>query len=250
MRVRGYAPATPCWSEYVAADQGAATAFYCGLFGWSADATFTMNGRAVAGLRPGAPGQPSAWLTYIATDDAAATADAVQDAGGGVLMPPTDLGPAGRAALLRDSAGAVFGAWQHGTLAGAELNSEPNTVCWSEVVTRDGTQATEFYGKAFGWVDRQSELAPGLEYTEWVHGSRVVGGLSIMDERYPADVPSHWRTTFEVSDCAETMTRAAALGATILMPPMDVGVGTYAQLLDSLGGTFSIIEVVPELRSW
>lgn len=250
MRVRGYAPATPCWSEYVAADSASASAFYCGLFGWATDATFTLNGRAVAGLRPGSPGQPAAWLTYIATDDAAATVETVQGAGGAVLMPPTDFGPAGRATLLADASGAVFGAWQHGTLAGAELTGEPNTVCWSEVVTRDSGQAAAFYGKAFGWVDRPGELAEGLIYTEWVCGSRVVGGLSVMDDRYPPDVPPHWRTTFEVADCVATAARAAELGARIVLPPMDVVVGTYAQIVDPQGGTFSIIEVVPELRSW
>ena len=51
MRVRGYAPGTPCWAEVASPDPVAARAFYGGLFGWqfNDDGHFTHNGRAVAG---------------------------------------------------------------------------------------------------------------------------------------------------------------------------------------------------------
>jgi predicted enzyme related to lactoylglutathione lyase len=249
MRVRGYAPATPCWAEYAAANSDAAAAFYCGLFGWeTADKAFTLDGRAVAGMRPGQPNERSGWLSYVATDDVAATADQVVGAGGTLVVPPLAVGDHGTAAFVTDPSGAVFALWQHGAFHGAGVASEPGAVCWTEVVTWDRASATAFYGKVFEWEDRDNELVEGLVYTEWVCHGRVVGGLSVMDQRYPAGTPTHWRTTFEVADCAATAARAAELGATILLPPSDVMVGHYAQILDPLGGAFSIIELIPELR--
>lgn len=248
MRVRGYAPATPCWAEYVAADPAAATSFYGDLFGWEPGEHFAIEGHAVAGVRQGAPGQPSGWLTYIATEDAAATVAAATDAGGSVLMPPTELGVLGLAAIIADDCGAAFGVWQHGTFHGAELSNQPDTVCWSDVATRDTARTTAFYAKAFGWSDRECVLAEGLAYTEWISGSRVVGGMTVLDENFPADVPPHWRTTFEVADCAAVAARAAGLGALVVLPPMDVVLGVYAQIVDPQGGSFGVIQLVPELR--
>ena len=85
MRVRGYAPATPCWTVLSSADPGASADFYGGLFGWTTAAaddgttTFLLRDLAVAGLAA-APGRPSAWLTYVSTEDIEATAGRVGDA--------------------------------------------------------------------------------------------------------------------------------------------------------------------------
>ena len=58
MRIRGFAPATPCWVELASAEPGRAQEFYASLFGWEpAGDRFKLDGRAVAGLtrtRPGA----------------------------------------------------------------------------------------------------------------------------------------------------------------------------------------------------
>jgi len=51
MRIRGFAPATPCWVELASADPARAADFYAGLFGWEpAGDRFKLNGRAAAGL--------------------------------------------------------------------------------------------------------------------------------------------------------------------------------------------------------
>ncbi|GAA3279485.1 hypothetical protein Dvina_00810 [Dactylosporangium vinaceum] len=59
-------------------------------------------------------------------------------------------------------------------------------------MTRDVPASAEFYGQIFGWTDQEG-AAPGvtMEYHEWVSHNRVVGGLSVMDERYPAGTPHH-----------------------------------------------------------
>lgn len=253
MRVRGYAPATPCWTVLTSADPGTSVDFYSGLFGWATAAaddgstTFLLRDLAVAGLAPGAAGR-SAWLTYVSTEDIEATAGLVGDSGGAVLLPPTQAGTRGRAALFADASGAVFGAWQRGTFAGTQVVNEPNTICWSEVVTADVGGAVSFYGKVFGWTERAGSAGAHQDYHEWVATNRVVGGMSPMGAMYPPGTPAHWRTIMLVDDCAATAARAADLGGRLIAGPVDAGIGQAAFLMDPTGATFLAFELVPELR--
>lgn len=254
MRVRGYAPGTPCWTVLSSPDPASAAAFYGGLFGWTTTSTddgatvFLLRGLAVAGLAA-APGQPSAWLTYVSTDDVDAVAQLVTSAGGTVLRPPAEAGSRGRAALFTDAAGGVFGAWERGQFAGAQVIDEPNAVCWSEAVTRDIPATVSFYGKVFGWSERAGTSDATQEYLEWVSSNRVVGGISLMDASYPPETPAHWRSVLLVDDCAASMTRAAQLGGMVLSGPVDVGIGQAAFILDPAGGAVVVFELIPELRA-
>ncbi|MEV8514369.1 VOC family protein [Dactylosporangium sp. NPDC051484] len=254
MRVRGYAPATPCWSVLTSGDTAAAAAFYCGLFGWTTteadDGTtlFLLRDLAVAGLVPSPTGQ-SAWLTYISTENVDATADLVVEAGGTVLQPPAEAGTRGRAALFADSAGAAFGAWQRGRFAGAQVQDEPGTVCWSETVTQDVPTAATFYGKVFGWTEREGTSDAIHEYHDWVCANRVVGGVSLLGDEYPPGTPPHWRTIMSIDDCEGFMARTPELGGSVLVGPIDAGIGHAAYLVDPTGGAFLVIEMLPELRA-
>lgn len=254
MRVRGHAPATPCWTELSSPDPEAAISFYTGLFGWTARpngsgaTVFLSRDLTATGVVRGADGMPATWLTYFATEDVAATVESAVTAGGTVLRPVTEVGDLGRAALVADAEGAVFGLWQRGTFVGTQVVNEANAVCWIELSTRDTAGAADFYGKVFGWTEKKSELGGGHDYREWIVHSRAIGGMLPMDESYPAEIPAHWRTTIEVDDCAAVVERGRALGGQVAFGPMDVGVGTYAQFLDPQGATFGVIEVIPELR--
>jgi predicted enzyme related to lactoylglutathione lyase len=278
VRVRGYAPATPCWAELVSADTAASAAFYGELFGWRAElidhgdddrvdevggardsgtgghVIFHLGdgfgGYAVCGAAA-APtaNRPAAWLTYIATDDLAATVKRSVGSGGAVLQPPRKLGSRGRQALLAAPDGSVFAAWQKIAFAGAQAAAEPGTICWSELATRDPSSAVTFYGEVFGWSERTSEVTEGIDYSEWLAAGRAVAGMVEMDGRFPPDAPAHWRTIFEVEDCAGTAKCCHDLGGEVPLGPMDVGVGVFAQLVDGQGAPFGVIELVPELRA-
>ncbi|WP_432983656.1 VOC family protein [Dactylosporangium sp. CA-233914] len=255
MRVRGYAPATPCWSVLTSPDPARTAEFYCGLFGWTTTQSedgatlFLLRDLVVAGVAPSSA-ERAAWLTYIATDDAEATAAQVAAAGGTVLQPPADLATRGRATLLADPAGAVFGAWQKLRFAGAQVHDEPGSICWSETVTWDIRATAEFYGSVFGWTDQKGTSADTIhEYHEWISFNRVVGGISEMDENYPPGTPHHWRTIFSIDDCAGFITRARDLGGQVPAGPVDAGIGHAAHVLDPTGGAFLVIEVLPELRA-
>jgi predicted enzyme related to lactoylglutathione lyase len=235
-------------------DPEGAAAFYEALLGWQVgtDQVFRLADRATAGL-VGAPGQPSAWLTYVSTDDADATAAEAVAAGGGVLVPVFDCPPGGRAAVLRDPVGAVFGVWQRASFAGAQVTGEPGTICWVDLATGDAAGAESFYGRVFGWRAKVSGYTAGSEegapaYLEFSHDDRAVAGVRELPAELAAVVPPHWLVTFDLDGHADAMERCLSRGAQVLYEPTDVGVGTYAQLLDPYGAAFGLIELDPELR--
>ncbi|MFY1632662.1 VOC family protein [Solwaraspora sp. WMMB335] len=258
VRIRGYAPGTPCWSELVSNDPASSIEFYHELFAWKpvdrpaspGHVDFHLRNMAVAGLAPTVTDQqPSAWLTYLATDDVPAAVDAITGAGGQVAQPPTGYPGRGAGALVADPQGAVFGLWQRGPFPGAQVSGEPGATCWNELAVRDTASAAHFYGGLFGWTTRASIYSDSDSYREWLDGSREIAGLIEMGELYPPQVPAHWRTTFEVDDCPVTVGRCRELGGQVSYGPVEVGPGSYAQLTDPQGAAFGIIALLPEFRA-
>ena len=118
-----------CWNEVATPDVAAAAAFYGKLFGWgtqtmdmgdsggSSDGgssdngtytVFTLGEDGIGGATGlPAPGVPAHWSTVFATDDCAATAAAVAEAGGTVMAGPFDT-PVGQIAVCADPQGAAF----------------------------------------------------------------------------------------------------------------------------------------------
>jgi predicted enzyme related to lactoylglutathione lyase len=56
-------------------------------------------------------------------------------------------------------------------------------------------------------------------------------------------VPPHWAVYFAVPDAEAALATAQRLGATPLMPLMNVDIGRFTALLDPQGATFSIIQL-------
>lgn len=241
-----YAAGTPSWVELSTTDPSGSLAFYNGLFGWTATdpsaehggyQTLFDDGQSVGGLNPN--GEFPAWATYVATDDAGATTEAVSANGGTVLVAPLDVGELGRMAIYVDPAGAVFGVWQAGEHRGSEKVNAPNAWCWSELHARGFEQDKAFYSAVFGW-----NWEPfGDSYDIFQVGERGVGGGMEMMDNVPAEVPSHWLTWFAVADRDDTVAKAQELGAQILMGDMDMpDVGRMAVIQDPQGAQFGVLE--------
>ena len=65
--------------------------------------------------------------------------------------------------------------------------------------------------------------------------------IAIIESPQFEGVPPHWMPYVWVDDVHETAAKAQGLGATLLMPVMDVpGIGEMATLRDPTGAVFSI----------
>ncbi|WP_305787762.1 VOC family protein [Symbioplanes lichenis] len=244
-------PGVPNWVDLGTADLADATRFYSLLFGWEADVsgeeyghytTYRLDGRAAAGAGPLAGiGQPTAWSTYISTDDADAVTERVAAAGGKVLVPPFDVMYQGRMAAFLDPAGAPFSVWQPGTMKGADVFDIPGALTWNELVTRDIEGSAAFYGTVFGWVARESAMGE-LPYIVWEHHGETIAGMLGMDDNWPQDLPAHWMIYFAVIDCDDSAAYAQSLGGRVIHPPTTLPIGRYAVLEDPQGGVFAILQ--------
>lgn len=251
-----YAPGTPCWVELSGTpDVEASEAFYRELFGWempeqpnSAELggyrRAKLRGRDVAGVSPRMEdGQPTAWATYVSVADAEATAARVAEAGGQALAQPMDVVGLGTMAVFTDPAGAVFGIWQPGTFAGAELVNEYGAFGWNELGTRDTAGAKEFYGQVFDWGSAEEESERAGTYTIWKVGEEMVGGMLDMNALgMPDEVPPHWLVYFTVADTDAAVEKARSGGGEVRMEPIDIPIGRFAVLADQFGAVFAVMQ--------
>jgi uncharacterized protein len=254
-----YAPGTPCWVDLGTPDIDKAVDFYAEVLGWEVPPSENpeetggyrigeVGGKPAAGMMPlMQEGQPSAWTTYISTDDADATAAKVRDAGGQVVVEPMDVMDLGRMAAFTDPTGAFFGVWQAASFQGAGIVGESGAVVWNELNTRDPDRAKEFYGQVFGWETRPFESEGGPPYLTVHVGGEERGVAGIMDTRaFSQDAPPHWMVYFAVDDVDDVAERAKERGGAIAQEPMDVpDVGRIAVLHDPTGAHFAVLKPNP-----
>jgi predicted enzyme related to lactoylglutathione lyase len=236
---RTYPQGVPCWIDLTQPDVNAAMRFYGGLLGW----TFTnamppdaagsymiakLNGEDAAAL---APGESSAgWLSYIACDDADATAEAITRAGGIIVDAPEDAGPGGRTATCDDPQGARFRLWQARRRLGAQAVNVPGGWNFTDLVTADAGQAMRFYGEVFGW-QVSDDLGAGMirlpGYGDFLASTvdpdiferqhfAPAGFADVIAGLAPADGDPAWRTRFTVADRDATAQQAADLGGIVV----------------------------------
>ncbi|PYC87390.1 glyoxalase [Streptomyces tateyamensis] len=246
-RMTEYREGMPCWVDLNAADPDRACAFYHDLFGWEfADPDrpgghyrpATLRGQLVAAVNAVPAGTPTAWVSYLAADDADQVAARITDAGGQLLTEPFDAMTAGRIALARDPAGAVFGLWQGREQSGSGLANESGSFTWNENLSNDPRTARIFYSQVFGY---EYDEVPGLNYTvAKVHGAPV-GGIGELPPMVPPGSDSFWSTYFAVTDTDMAAARIVELGGELLVPPTDSPYGRMAVARDDGGAFFCII---------
>jgi uncharacterized protein len=247
-RDTAWAAGTPCWVDLGADDPGRARAFYSGLFGWQITeeppeaggySMCALNGKMVAGIGPrmGPPGTPAVWTTYLATDNADATADKITAAGGQVISEPFDVMNAGRMAIATDPAGAVFGIWQSNAHTGFQLANEPGALIWTENMSPDLDGSKAFYQAVFGFA--YGDIPGDFQYATLDLPAGMVGGIG---EVQPGE-PAHWGAYFAVADTDAAAAKAIELGGRVISPPSDTPYGRMATLSDDQGAVFSLMSV-------
>jgi predicted enzyme related to lactoylglutathione lyase len=106
------------WNELGSTDVEAAKKFYTELFGWKLKegqaASMVYNeimvgDRAVGGIYQMGKeygDAPSHWMAYVAVEDVDASAKRVEELGGKICVPPTDIPNVGRFCVITDPTGA------------------------------------------------------------------------------------------------------------------------------------------------
>ncbi|WP_030104743.1 VOC family protein [Actinoalloteichus caeruleus] len=246
---RGYGQGTPCWADYWARDRRAAMDFYGAVLGWDFDegppetgyyTTASVGGKVAAGLfQPPEPDSPVTWGVYLASDDVDATARAVTEAGGHVVMGPTDVMEEGRMLLATDPTGAVFGAWQAGRHRGFQLVDQPGAVAWTELATRDAETARAFYARVFG-VGISPPMAADFDYTTIRVDGRDVAGVWGAGSDEP-DAALGWGTVFAVPGTDDALDVVTGRGGVVVRAAEDSPYGRLATCQDPQGGRFSLV---------
>lgn len=253
MEITAYTPGTPCWTDLGSPDPAAAAEFYQALFGWTVIdlgpeaggyRMCELRGQQVAGIGPqGQPDAPPYWTTYISVSDADATADAIRQAGGQVIVQPMDVMGQGRMGVFTDNAGIPFSIWQPQAHIGSGLVNEPGALCWNELHTRDPEAAKSFYGSVFGWTAENVEMGGTTTYTEWRLSGKSVGGMMPLADNMPGDTRQEWMVCFAVDDADTATAQTKQRGGSVVIPPTDIKPGRFAVLTDPLGASFSVIKL-------
>jgi len=101
--------------EVVGKDGAALQRFYSDVFGWTLDTNnpggygLLRDGELTAGFGPTQDGGPGHVTFYVHTDDPSATLRKVEELGGRVIMPLTEVAPETTIALFSDLEGHVVG---------------------------------------------------------------------------------------------------------------------------------------------
>jgi len=242
---------TPCWVDVSVDDIPKAIAFYEALFGWDIPAggpevggysIAHSGGRIVAAVGPkmGPPGTPSAWTTYLATDDVDATAAKIKAAGGQLLAEPMDVMSEGRMAIAMDPAGAVFGLWQGGNTIGIGLANEPGSLSWNEQMSRDWEGSKAFYQAVSGY-DYQDMSGDGFKYAMLMVDGHEVGGIGEYPAGTPDQMPAAWTAYIQVADVDAAVAKVGELGGSVVRPLEDTPYGRLSVVADNHGAVFALI---------
>jgi predicted enzyme related to lactoylglutathione lyase len=255
-RDTAWAAGTPCWVDLGVADIGQAKTFYSGLFGWQIQdgppeaggySMCEIGGNPVAGIGPkmGPAEMPSFWTTYLATDDADATAAKITAAGGQLMVEPFDVMDVGRMAIAADPGGAVFGLWQARAHTGIRLANEPGALIWNENLSRSYAANKAFYAAVFGYSFGDIG-AEGMNYATLDLDGQIVGGIGELGADQPEQTPASWSSYFAVTDTDAAVAKAVQLGGTVIAPAWDSPYGRMAIVSDDQGAAFALMSVAED----
>ena len=102
------------WHELMTPDTPKALGFYKTVFGWGDSpmqegyTLMVQQGVPTSGVMAAQPGQPTAWLPYIAVRDVQATRSAIESNGGKVWVGPTETPEVGTWMVCSDPQGAAI----------------------------------------------------------------------------------------------------------------------------------------------
>jgi predicted enzyme related to lactoylglutathione lyase len=265
-----YPAGVPCWVDILGPDPARLIEFYGAIFGWEPSGPGAMpgrpggeyyvaqlRGRDVAGISSppaGLDGQAAGWNTYVRVESPESAAERARAAGGTVVVDPFDVTPAGRMAVLADTVGARFCAWEPGDRHGAQLVNEPGAWSMSFLSTGDPDTAAAFYRELFGWKTESFSFgemeAMLFRLPGYVGGEPeqpvardVVATMMPGEPGVGGSSDSQWGLDFWIADADAAASSVEGLGGGVIVPPYDNPAFRTAILADPDGAAFSVSQL-------
>lgn len=117
-----------------------------------------------------------------------------------------------------------------------------------EIPADNQARAQQFYEAAFGWTSLPTrpdytllQTAPTDPQRMWPREPGAING-ALMPRREPAERPV---LVIRVQEMGGAIARVTAAGGRVLLPPMDIGVGRYAQVVDTEGNPVALFQDAP-----
>ncbi len=125
---------------------------------------------------------------------------------------------------------------------GERTSYTPGTFSWVELACQDAAAVKPFYQDLFGWSVNDIPIGEyGFYHMFQLDGKDVAATYTMQGPEKEMGLPSHWKSYITVANVDETTEKASALGAKVLVPPMDVfDSGRTAQFMDPTGAAFCI----------
>lgn len=248
-------PGAPCWVDFTVANLESVKAFYNALFGWEfADQgeqyghynIISIGDDVVGGAMQYVaefmgPNEINAWSIYFASEDAAATLEAINLNGGTTISPVMQVGEQGTMAVATDSTGADFGIWQPDVRQGFDRWGEHGFPGWFELHTRNFDDVTGFYSKVLGAELKDEDMGDNGRYATLNINGEPQAGILDAAPFMPEGEKNFWAPYFIVDDTDAAIASANGSGGSLLWGPQDSSHGRAAMLQDPSGASFFVI---------
>src|SRR5262245_33161453 len=114
---------------------------------------------------------------------------------------------------------------------------------WRDMLAPDAEKAQAFYTELFGWTVRSMDGEYGI-YRILANNGVDFGGIGQLDAE---GVPPHWVSYIASSSVDDSTAKAAELGATVTVAPLDIPhVGRFASWIDPQGAAISAFTGLPD----
>ncbi|MFD6875801.1 MULTISPECIES: VOC family protein [unclassified Streptomyces] len=249
----------PCWVSLMARDMAAAQRFYGAVVGWEfrparlggAFSVAVLDGVPVAGIGALASdlGVAVAWTPYFAVDDVDVAASRIRERSGTVAVGPVSFPSGGRAALVADLEGAVFGIWEGPVSSGWRVGVG-QAPAWLELRTRNAFDAALFYGEVLEWATGRPgccEVSYEQDQVVLRQGGEPVARLNggpVEMAAYTPHTRPRWHVHFRVPMLEPAVEAAVSLGGRTVTEVTSAGHERSVTLRDPDGAIFTLTTTV------
>jgi uncharacterized protein len=129
------------------------------------------------------------------------------------------------------------------------MNNSTGSFIWYELLTTDADAAAKFYGAVIGWkIGGRNDTGPGGNDYRML--GRSDGGMAGGVMQLTKDMLQHgaqptWLGYLHVRDVDAAARAIVADGGKVLLPRMDLPVGSIAMVTDPLGTPFYVMDPIP-----